>query len=68
MSTRSIVFAVAILASGLFSSGASAVEGTITADALMRVGPGDEFAEIGTVGADSALNIQSCQTGNGKNN
>lgn len=63
MSTRSIVFAAAVLAGGLFSSGASAVEGTTTADALMRVGPGDEFAEIGEVDAGSSVKIQSCHTG-----
>ncbi len=62
MSTRSIVFAVAVLAGGLFSSSVSAVEGTTTADALMRVGPGDEFAEIGAVDAGSALKIHSCHT------
>ena len=65
MSTRSIVFAVAVLAGGLFSSGASAVEGTTTADALLRVGPGDDFAEIGTIEAGSALKIHSCHTAQG---
>ena len=63
MSTRSILFAVAVLAGGLFSSGALAVDGTMTADAPMRVGPHDMFAEIGTVGAGSALKIHSCRAG-----
>lgn len=63
MGTRSIVFAAAVLAGGLFSSGALAVEGTTTADAPMRVGPGVKFAEIGTVDAGSALKIQSCREG-----
>ena len=63
MSTRSILFAVAVLAGGLFSSGALAVDGTMTADAPMRVGPNEMFAEIGTVGAGSALKIHSCQAG-----
>jgi hypothetical protein len=60
MSTRSIFFAVAVLAGGLFSSGTLAVEGKTTADASMRVGPGDGFAEIGMVIANSALKIHSC--------
>ena len=63
MRTRSIVFAVAVLAGGLFSSSGSAVEGTTTADAPMRVGPGDGFAEIGSVDAGSALKIHSCHDG-----
>ncbi len=63
MSTRSILLAVAVLAGGLFSSGALAVEGTMTADAPMRVGPHEMFAEIGTVGAGTALKIHSCRAG-----
>jgi hypothetical protein len=63
MGTRSISFAVAVLACGLFPSGALAVEGKTTADASMRVGPGDGFAEIGMVIANSALKIHSCQDG-----
>ena len=63
MSTRCILFAVAVLACGLFSSGALAVEGTTTADAPMRVGPGEGFAAIGTIAAKSALKIHSCHDG-----
>jgi len=63
MSTRSILFAAAILAGGLFSSGALAVNGTTTAKAPMRVGPGDGFAEIGSVDAGSAVKIHSCYDG-----
>ena len=63
MSTRSIVFAVAVLAGGLFLSSAWAVEGTTTADARMRIGPGIEFAEIGMIEAGSALTIHSCNDG-----
>jgi len=63
MGTRSISFAVAVLAGGLCSSGALAVEGKTTADASMRVGPGEGFAEIGSVDAGSALKIHSCRDG-----
>ena len=63
MSTRCNLFAAAVLAGGLFSSGASAVEGTTTADAPMRVGPGEKFADIGTLDAGSALKIHSCHDG-----
>lgn len=63
MNTRSILFAVAVLACGLFPSGALAVEGKTTAEASMRVGPGDGFAEIGTVVGNSALKIHSCHIG-----
>jgi hypothetical protein len=63
MRTRSILIAVAVLAGGLFSSGALAVEGTMTADGPMRVGPHNEFAEIGMVSAGSALKIHSCRPG-----
>ena len=63
MSTRCNLFAAAVLACGLFSSGASAVEGTTTADAPMRVGPGEKFADIGTLDAGSALKIHSCHDG-----
>jgi len=60
MSTRSIVFAVAVLFGGILSSGALAVEGMTTEDAPMRVGPGERFATIGIIDAYSALKIHSC--------
>lgn len=63
MSTRCNLFAAAVLGCGLFSSGALAVEGTTTADAPMRVGPGEKFADIGTLDAGSALKIHSCHDG-----
>lgn len=63
MSTRSILFAVAVLAGGVFSFSALAVDGTTTGKAPMRVGPGDEFAKIGAIDAGSALKIHSCQDG-----
>jgi hypothetical protein len=63
MRTRSISFAVAVLAGGLFSSGTLAVDGTTTGEAPMRVGPGEGFAEIGSVDAGSVLKIHSCHDG-----
>lgn len=63
MSARAKVIAAAILAGGLFSSGAMAVDGTTTGEAPMRVGPGEKFAEIGTIDAGSALKIHSCHDG-----
>ena len=63
MSTRSIVFAVAVLAGGLFTSGALAVEGKTISDTPMQVGPGEGFGKIGTVSAGSVLKIHSCRPG-----
>ena len=63
MSTRAKVFAIAVLAGSLLSSGALAIDGTTTAVAPMRVGPGDEFAKFGMADAGAALKIHSCLVG-----
>ncbi len=60
MGTRAGFFAVAVVAASLLSSGASAIEGTTTAMAPLRVGPDETYPVIGTVDAGAALKIHSC--------
>lgn len=54
-----------VLATGIFVSGANALDATISADAEMHIGPGADFPIVGRVPADAEVLVNGCTDGNG---
>jgi len=54
-----------VLATGIFVSGANALDATISADAEMHIGPGADFPIVGRVAADAEVLVNGCTEGDG---